>query len=535
MFCKKCGNEIDNGAKFCRFCGTTVDIPNQQKNHYNTTGQQQPGQMQNNPIWQETKEKKSPKGLIIAIIVVVLLMVIIGVGLLAYKLYSDNMIYSRTSLGLDGSDSASSDDYSAYKIEYVSCDVSAFPSIKVYFRVLDQYGDIVTLENPTFNINEYNNKGEAIAKTVKNLNQLDGKEGLSISLVADKSNSMQGRLSDMQGIMSQFVNSLDYKLGDRVELISFDTFVMYMCTMTDDINLLENGIYNMVTEGDTALYDALYRSLQSISLRNGARCVICFTDGQDNQSIYTAQEVAMEAQRLSIPIFIIGTDDADSGVLTSITDACGGMYWNISSISDVSEILNEIYGNEKDMYCVEYDADSSIEQYEQRRVDLILGDANEGNSSQTKVEIRPVKTEVEQQHTSGYEVVKADISWQDAHLEAMRRGGHLLTINSQSEMDEITQIVQDAGLKYVWMGGYTSVNNGVAFGHWVTGENFNDYTAWYEGEPSRNDLDGTPEMYLMLWYVGEKWSWNDQRNDPVHESGLDYFSGVTGYVIEYEY
>ena len=70
-------------------------------------------------------------------------------------------------------------------------------------------------------------------------------------------------------------------------------------------------------------------------------------------------------------------------------------------------------------------------------------------------------------------------------------------------------------------------------GHWVTGEPFN-FTAWYPGEPSRNDTDGTPEFYMMLWKVGDEWSWNDQRNDVITNTGFTYFIGKTGYICEYE-
>lgn len=88
-------------------------------------------------------------------------------------------------------------------------------------------------------------------------------------------------------------------------------------------------------------------------------------------------------------------------------------------------------------------------------------------------------------------------------------------------------------LRFVWMGGYTSIRNDVAYGHWITGEPF-EFQPWYPGEPSRTDEDGAAEMYLMLWQVNDEWSWNDQRNDPVGDTGLAYFKGKTGYICEYE-
>ena len=100
-------------------------------------------------------------------------------------------------------------------------------------------------------------------------------------------------------------------------------------------------------------------------------------------------------------------------------------------------------------------------------------------------------------------------------------------------MDLLTEMATQSGLKYLWIGGYTSVRDNQAFGHWTTGEPF-DYTAWFPGEPSRNDKDGTPEFYLMLWYVQDYWSWNDQRDDVINDTGLSYFLGNTGYICEYE-
>ena len=51
--------------------------------------------------------------------------------------------------------------------------------------------------------------------------------------------------------------------------------------------------------------------------------------------------------------------------------------------------------------------------------------------------------------------------------------------------------------------------------HWVTGEDFS-FADWNDNEPSRVDLDGTDEWYIMLWYLERYggWHWNDQRNDP---------------------
>lgn len=412
----------------------------------------------------------------------------------------------------------------------VSTDVSDYPNVKLYFSVEDPSGETVTLNSAKVAVRERMG-GEFVERQIKSFMRLEGNAGLSIDLVADTSGSMDTSLYRVQDVMTEFVESLDYEAGDRAELISFNSYIMYMCTYTNDVQLLRNGISNMTPYGTTALYNALAEGIQNAKNQTGARCVIAFTDGQDNESYYSPQEIVNMAQIYSVPVYIIGAGSVDEAILQNIAYSTGGCYWNINDIYDMNDILQMIYREQKAMYCVEYVSDSAIPQYSERDIDCVMSDKTYGCSVQTS--FTPVETLKKTSHSSRYEVIKDTVSWSEANQACINRGGHLATITSQSEMDQLSALAQQAGLKYVWLGGYTSVRDGYAFGHWVTGEPF-DYTAWYPGEPSRTDEDGTPEMYLMLWNVEGVWSWNDQRNDPAGETGFKSFKGATGYICEYE-
>ena len=416
-------------------------------------------------------------------------------------------------------------------MSFVSSDVSDYPNVKLYFEFNDEYDDPITLHSMTANITETITGGSEIERTVRQIQQLAGNQGLSIDIVADKSGSMEYDLSQMQRIMSDFVTSLDYAHGDKVEILSFDSYVMYMCTYTQDTSLLQNGIYNMVAYGETALYDALVTGIMNAGSQAGARCVIGFTDGMDNESVYTEEEVVSLALQREVPVYLIGTADADSYILEYICDETGGCYWDVDSIYDIGQILQTIYSDQKEMYCIEYESDPNADPYAQRRISCTLQDEFYIGAI-TDYTFQATKVIEQAAHLSRYEIIRDDVSWSEANDACIARGGHLATITSQAEMDQLVGMCEGAGVKYCWLGGYTSVGGNGAFGHWITGEPFG-YTAWYPGEPSRNDLDGTPEFYLMLWKVENAWSWNDQRED-VLDSGLDYFKGNLGYICEYE-
>ena len=417
-------------------------------------------------------------------------------------------------------------------MEFVSGDAAEYPGMRLYFEYTDEYGNPLALTNLEGTVTESINGGADIERAVRKIQRLEGNQGLSIDIVADKSGSMEYDLPVMQQIMSDFVRSLDYASGDQVEILTFDDYIMYMCTYTRDVSLLLNGISNMTAYGGTALYDALYTGVMNASRQAGARCVIGFTDGEDNMSLGSADSVIALSNQTDVPVYLIGTSGADSYTLTYIAEQTGGCYWSVNSINDVGDILREIYSNQKDMYCIEYESDPNVDPYARRRVTCTLsGDGYTGRADNVEFEAAQVIRQTP--HASRYEMIHADVTWQQANDACIARGGHLVTIADQGEMDILVNMCEAEGVKYCWIGGYTSVKNGSAFGHWITGEPFN-FTAWYPGEPSRQDKDGEDEFYLMLWKVEDAWSWNDQRNDVLHIEGLDYFTGKVGYICEYE-
>lgn len=339
---------------------------------------------------------------------------------------------------------------SPVNIKFVSSDVSDYPNVKAYFTIEDSDGNTVMLTSPNAAIKEVISNGQEIEREIKSIEQLEGREGISIELVADKSGSMDSDLSTMQTIMSQFVGALDYESGDKVELIAFDSYVMYMCTYTQDTSLLNNGIYNMTTYGETALYDALYEAVMNAGSKEGARCVIAFTDGIDNCSVHTSEEVINLANTYSVPIFIIGTYSGDYSTYSDITSKTGGMYWDIDSVSDMSTILDSIYTREKNMYCLEYVSDSSADAYSERNIFCVISDNTYGSSVSTT--FTATHTLEKEKHDSRYELIVEDISWSEANEACLRKGGHLITITSQEEMDTAIALAEEKELRFVWMG-----------------------------------------------------------------------------------
>lgn len=131
-----------------------------------------------------------------------------------------------------------------------------------------------------------------------------------------------------------------------------------------------------------------------------------------------------------------------------------------------------------------------------------------------------------------YQLVVADVSWEQAKAACEAMGGHLATVKNDAELQAIITLMEDAKLRFCWLGAYRSTadNNW----YYVTGEPMT-YAVWDVKEPSAFDADGTAENYLLMWHSRNRgiWCFNDTRNDPVSLLPATY-SGETAYICQFD-
>jgi Ca-activated chloride channel family protein len=94
--------------------------------------------------------------------------------------------------------------------------------------------------------------------------------------------------------------------------------------------ILESQLRSLVPQGRTALYDALVAGLDRVEQGAQARkALVLLSDGGDNASRATLNDVLARARRSNVTIFSIGLfDDGDPdrnpGVLKSLAESTGG-------------------------------------------------------------------------------------------------------------------------------------------------------------------------------------------------------------------
>ena len=144
----------------------------------------------------------------------------------------------------------------------------------------------------------------------------------------------------------------------------------------------------------------------------------------------------------------------------------------------------------------------------------------------------PVESEApaepEQPKESTYQLFIEDVSWTEARDHCVEKGGHLVVISDDEELQKVIDLAKSYGVNMLWVGCHRVDGTLV----WETDDQVSVYP-WGTGEPSYMDsYDGVYEDYVMLWN-NNGWVYNDSRNDPV----ADYpgaYSGKIAYVCEFE-
>ena len=245
-----------------------------------------------------------------------------------------------------------------FNVEQV--DVSSYPTVKLYVSGYNMLtGDMVKLAADRIAIKELID-GTYDDVTINKTSQLDEKEQLNTCLVADVSGSMYEQMDIVKEAMEKFVDCIQYSSGDLTSLITFDNTVNVNTTFSNSKNQMVKEINNMYAGNSTALYDALYVAVCQAAEQEGAKCVIAFTDGYDNVSFKTSNDVISVANKYGVPVYIIGIGyDVDANELNYISEETGGFYESIDDVKDMEDIYNKIYRENKELYLIEYTTNQS--------------------------------------------------------------------------------------------------------------------------------------------------------------------------------
>jgi len=247
--------------------------------------------------------------------------------------------------------------------------------VNVLFTVVDKNGRFITnLQRGDFKVAEdYNPQMISNFSNETNL-------PLSIGLVFDTSASILGKLKFEQEAAGEFFYTTLRRGTDKAFVVTFDNRVGLVQDFTDNSELLIRSLDKVHSAGTTALFDAVYQSIDNKLIgQEGRHVIIAISDGDDNSSEHSIEDTIEMAQKTDTVIYAVGTNptqlfgsDRDRGnkYLRRLTEETGGRLFLPIKLEDLTQSFLQISEELRSQYTLGYRSSNAKRDGSYRRIKI---------------------------------------------------------------------------------------------------------------------------------------------------------------------
>jgi len=187
---------------------------------------------------------------------------------------------------------------------------------------------------------------------------------VSVGVIFDVSGSMSGdKVRRARDALSKFVQTSHN--SDEYFLIGFNSRAQLLMDKTRDGDAVLDKMTFVQTRGNTALYDACYLGVEKVQRgTHPKRALLLISDGQDNNSRYTFNELRRLLKESDVVLYgvgILGGGDAGSalgmegqGILDELASVSGGKAFFPRSPAEMDDIFEQIALELRHQYSIGY-------------------------------------------------------------------------------------------------------------------------------------------------------------------------------------
>lgn len=239
----------------------------------------------------------------------------------------------------------------------------SFPNVAVVFRAEKKSGEPVwNLTREMMQVKENKQDCEVVS-----LHKIADSKAVNIGIVFDHSGSMavdeadfyaadgtalftidslgmpvmppgyKSPLANAQNAVKEFTASFNAQ-KDYISLIGFSSAVDIRQPLTHDMSQINKLVDGMKPDFSTAFYDALLEGIQQVKGAVGVNVIVAMTDGRDNSSHVSWEQVVEKANKEKIPLYIIGFGGANKDTLQLIASKTNGQFYFASSSASLKQI-----------------------------------------------------------------------------------------------------------------------------------------------------------------------------------------------------
>jgi len=187
---------------------------------------------------------------------------------------------------------------------------------------------------------------------------------LRVGLVMDVSGSIRGRFNFEQESAVSFFRQMLHPGVDQAFVVTFNSLPVLTQDFSDSAALLEQGVRTVTAGGGSAVYDAVKFAATAKLAHCKAdqpvrRVIILLSDGEDNQSRATPQEVIEAASRAEVTVFAISSNFSNiksrgDMIMERLAEETGGRVFYPAKIEDVGHAFKLIEEELRSQYALSY-------------------------------------------------------------------------------------------------------------------------------------------------------------------------------------
>jgi VWFA-related protein len=195
---------------------------------------------------------------------------------------------------------------------------------------------------------------------------------LSLGLVIDNSRSIEARKGRLDAAALSFVRRSNP--NDESFVVHFDFESRISQEFTSDLATLERALASAKPFGQTAIYDALYMALDNMAKATYQKKVLLLmTDGIDNASKISFQDVLDRVKRERVAIYVVGLLSESGGLkaeesLIRIAESSGGRAYFPETEVEARTMMEGIARDLREQYTVGYFSTNPLRDGEWRSV-----------------------------------------------------------------------------------------------------------------------------------------------------------------------
>jgi Ca-activated chloride channel homolog len=246
--------------------------------------------------------------------------------------------------------------------------------VLVPVTITDPMNRLVTgLEKDNFSVYE----GDS-AQVIRHFSSEDAP--LSLGVIFDISGSMSDKIDKSREAVVEFFKTANPQ--DEFFMITFSDRPELLSDFTQSVEDIQSKLVYVLPKGKTALLDAIYMGMNRMKkAAHQKKALLIISDGGDNNSRYTENEIKSLVKEADVQIYAIGifdnsprTEEERTGplLLSDITDVTGGRTFTIDNVNELADVASKIGIELRNQYVIGYRPKNGIRDGKWRKIKVKL-------------------------------------------------------------------------------------------------------------------------------------------------------------------